>query len=244
MTKKFSASQASKFRNCHAAANLEIAIPGWVPPEEDPDADNAANRGTLMHEIFANVMNLRLRDAKYLIEAMEYVLEVRSRRRFHTLIEVTEIADWLPSASPTTADLVLYLSDELHVFDLKTGKIPVDVRHNDQLLFYAATYLKYAPKAKEVHLHIVQPFADVMEEWVVDVKDLYIWMVSTSDHDVEIMIGDTTFGPGDHCLFCPANPHSRAAKGSPACPAMMQLLYPVPQINRSAVLALDNEEDE
>ena len=58
------------------------------------------------------------------------------------------VAEWLPSKPGTTADLVLYVADEIHVIDLKTGKIPVLVYDNQQLLFYAATYGHLAPKAK------------------------------------------------------------------------------------------------
>ena len=147
-----------------------------------------------------------------------------------------------PSATYTTADLVLYLADEMHVFDLKTGKIPVSPVDNDQLLFYAATYMKYAPKAKEFHLHIVQPWAQITEEFVVTKDELYAWMVDTINHDVLILDGDTTFGPGDHCLFCPANPHGRGAKGRPFCPVMLQLLYPEQLVDDAAVLAAAEEE--
>lgn len=45
-----------------------------------------------------------------------------------------------------------------------------------------------------------------------------------------------TFSPGDHCKFCPANPHGRGAKGKPYCPAMMGLLYPQPAVNYDEML--------
>jgi hypothetical protein len=44
--------------------------------------------------------------------------------------------------------------------------------------------------------------------------------------------------PSDHCKFCPAYPHSRAAeKGSPPCPVTLQLLYPK-VVNEDEILAL------
>lgn len=245
MPEKFSASQAGKFRNCHASANLDLAIPNWTPPVEDPAADNAANRGSRMHEVFAGVMGLKTSDMFQMTDAILYVAQFRNRRRYKVLVEVTEKADWLPSMPCTTADLVLYLSDELHIFDLKTGKIPVSPVRNDQLLYYAATYWKYAPKAKEVHLHIVQPWAagaPAGEEWIVGDVELLKWMYDTIDHDVQILNGSRTFSPGDHCRFCDANPHSRGAKGRPFCPAMMQLLYPEPLIDEAAVFAAAEEE--
>jgi len=243
MPEKFSASQAKKFMNCHAAANLDIAIPNWEPPIEDPDADTAANRGTRMHELFAGIMSLSISDTERMVQALDYVNGVRARRRFKSLIEVPQRADWLASEPWTTADLVLYLQDEIHVLDLKTGRIFVDVKDNEQMLFYAATYLKFAPRAKEVHMHIVQPWADNIAEEVVSVDDLAAWMNEAATHDLDILDGDTTFMPGDHCLFCPANPHARTAKGSPLCPAMMQVLYPSPEADIDAVMRIAEGEE-
>lgn len=191
-----------------------------------------------MHELFANFMSLSTTDAVRMVQAMTYVMEVRTRRRFKVLTEVTEQADWLPSNPPTTADLVLYLSDELHVLDLKTGKIEVDVIDNDQMLFYAATYAKYAPRATEVHLHIVQPWADNVAEWVVSMQDLSNWIDETVSHDLQIMDGDVAFSPGDHCQFCPANPHTRGARGNPLCPVMLEMLYPSPPISVDDIMKL------
>ena len=61
-------------------------------------------------------------------------------------------------------------------------------------------------------------------------------MADAIEHDVLITDGDTTFQPGDHCMFCSANPHSRAAKGKPLCPAMMQMLYPKEPLDLAAIL--------
>ena len=61
MIERFSASVASRHIQCRGSANLEAAIPNWVPPEVDDTADNAANRGTIMHEMFAGIMSLKLR---------------------------------------------------------------------------------------------------------------------------------------------------------------------------------------
>ena len=46
MPEKFSASRVARHMQCHASANLDLAIPNWTPPVEDPNQDNAANRGT------------------------------------------------------------------------------------------------------------------------------------------------------------------------------------------------------
>lgn len=224
---------------CHASANLPMAIPNWVPPEEDPNADTAANRGTKMHELFAMLMALPLRDAGHMEEALRYVNTVRQGRRFKSLIEVSVQASWLVGQPYTTADLVLYTQDELHIFDLKTGQIPVSAVENAQLMYYAITYGLLAPRAKGAYLHIVQPWAGVMECWFADAPRLGQFMQDAQTHELQIRQGSITFGPSDSCQFCPANPHGRGARGAPLCPIMMELLYPRVDVDEDEILKGD-----
>lgn len=226
MPEKFSASRAARHMHCHASANLELAIPGWQPPVQDPTQDNAANRGTHLHEVFAEAMKLSPKNLEKFSEAIAYIAELRAKRRFSVLIEEPMEADWLPSKPMTTADLVLWVKDEIHVVDLKTGKIPVSAHNNEQLMFYAATYGHLAPKALGVYVHIVQPWADVMESWFVDVGRLALFMNEAKQANDAIQAGSTQFQPSDSCMFCPAHPHSRGLKGQPLCPAMLDILYP------------------
>lgn len=233
---KFSASVAKRHIGCTGSANLELSIPNWVAPERDPDADNAANRGTIMHEIFANVMALPVKDQVHMAEAISYVAAIRATRRFKSLIETPMKAMWLKSTPSTTADLVLYVADELHVFDFKTGKIPVDPWENEQLMYYAVTYAPLAMKAKGAHLHIVQPSAGITTGWFASAQRLHQFAEDAKAAEAAILAGNTDLVPGDHCLFCPANPHSRGAKGRPFCPAMMSMLYPGVGINEKEML--------
>jgi hypothetical protein len=221
---------------CTASANLDVAIPNWIPPVKDDTADNAANRGTIMHALFAGVMELKAKDAYMLAKAIEYVAQVRESRRFKSVIEAPMKAVWLDSTPTTTADLVLYVADEIHIFDLKTGAIPVEVVDNDQMMYYAATYGVLAPKAKGVHLHIVQPWAGVMEAWYVTTAEIGAFIAAARQTEMDIMARVVEFHPGDHCQFCPANPHGRGLKGRPYCPAMMELLYPQAPIDEDEML--------
>jgi Protein of unknown function (DUF2800) len=222
---------------CHASANLELAIPHWVPPVKDPLADNAANRGSQMHEYFANIAVLPARDIAAMSVALEYVAKIRGRRRFKVLSEHTVQANWLVVPTSTTADLVFYTSDEIHVFDLKTGKIPVAVKDNEQLLFYAASYAHLAPRANGVMLHIVQPWANGCDSWFATTTDIGNFMRDAVAAEKAVAAQDVTFTPSDHCLFCPANPHGRGLKGRPLCPAMMSMLYP-PIVDEDEILGL------
>ena len=223
---RFSASQASKFMNCHGAANLELAIPNWVPPVDDRTAATAANHGTDLHDKFAGLMTMTSKDILMMAKAMEYVATIRRTRKFSVLIEAQVKAEWLVTKPTTQADLVLYVGDEIHVFDLKTGTTLVTAYENYQLMYYALCYGPLAPKAKGVHLHIVQPWADNMEGWFASADRLQEFMLDAQQTELDLMAGDTTLSPGNHCTFCPANPQGRGLRGKPYCPAMMQLYYP------------------
>jgi Protein of unknown function (DUF2800) len=226
MAERFSASVAGRHMACHASANLELAIPGWVPPVDDRTVDNAANRGTSMHELFAKVMELGAHDLDNMARAIAYIARLRKTRRFNVLIEQSIKATWLPGSPDTTVDLVLYTADEIHVIDLKTGRVRVEVVGNEQLLYYGVCFSPLAPRAKGVTLHIVQPWADNCESWFADTNELSAFMTKAQVTANKIAAGDVTFGPSDHCTFCPANPHARTVKGSPLCPALMQIYYP------------------
>ncbi len=233
--KRFSASSASKMMACHASANLEVAIPGFVEPART--YGGAAQAGTDVHKVIEDLMKIeyvtKSRTSKFnandMIAAgklLAYIGEVWSRRRFTALNEAAGDTSWLQSTPQTNADVVFYTQDEIHILDPKWGTVPVEVVGNKQLLFYAASFAHLAPKAKGVTVHIVQPRIDNMEEWFIDTLTLKAFMDEAIAAEAAILGGDVTFQPGDHCTFCPANPHSRGGKGSPSCPVMLDLLYP------------------
>lgn len=242
MPERFSASNVAKHIACPASANLELAIPHWQQP--DPRQGGAADHGTDMHAIFEKLMNLTRADQLAFIKVLQYITDLRTGKRFNVITEQSVEAIWLkpdPATGKlpkTTVDLVFYTQTEIHVIDLKWGRIEVPVVDNEQLLYYAACYAPLAPKAKEINLHILQPNAENLERWVVTATELGAWMDKAKKAQARIHAGDTTFGPSDHCKFCPAYPHSRGEKGKPLCPATMQLLYPAP-FDEDAILGLD-----
>ncbi len=239
MPERFSASVAGQHMACHASANLDLAIRGWEPPVEDRTKDNAANRGTAKHEMLEPLVKLSPGDLRHMIKFLTYVSGVRDLRRFNVLVEQSMTAEWLDTKPKTTADYVFYTQDEIHVLDGKWGRIKVDVVENHQLMFYGVTYSHLAPKAKGVHLHILQPYADNYDTWFADTNRLAQFMADARAAEAAIQAGSTTFQPGDHCTFCPANPHSRGDKGHPLCPSMMQLLgYGFRDVDEDELLAL------
>ena len=236
VTDKFSASQAPRLIQCPSSGNLDVAIEGWVPPVVDHDK-GAKGKGTEIHKIFENSAKYTASDMLMIAKAIEYVATLRQKRRFKILTEFQTVADWLPSKPHTTMDLVLYVQDEIHIVDYKTGKIPVNPVGNEQLMFYALCAAHLAPKAKGVTVHIVQPWAEIMEGWFADTVTLQDFMKLAQQQEAKVTSKTIEFGPGDHCTFCPANPHSRGDKGSPLCPVMMDLLYPQ-HIDEDEILSL------
>lgn len=233
MPERFSASNAAKHMECPASANLELAIPNYQPPEED-DKIRASDEGTAAHVVFESLMGYTPSELRAWIQVLDYIEKLRTTRRFKVATELQVEATWLAVDPKTgkhpgsTLDLALYTQDELHVLDLKWGKIPVPVFDNVQTIFYALCVLHLAPKAKGVTIHILQPRADNMEHQWIPATELKKWEAKLIAAQARVNAEDVTFGPSDHCKFCPAYPHSRGQKGAPLCPATMQLLYPSP----------------
>lgn len=264
MSERFSASNAARLMSCSASANLELAIPNWQPPVRDDNVGAKAKGAkihSLVHELLSiqtvtakSVKKFNAKDMANTAAMLQYVADLMSTRRFNILSEHEEVTDWLANPGKTTADLVLYTQDELHIIDFKVGAVPVDVFENYQLMFYAVTYAKYAPKAKGVTVHIVQPWAKdwvpakpgwypnipTTSSWYVDTVRLKQFMADALAAEQKIIAKDTTFGPSDSCLFCPAYPHSRGDKGAPLCPTTLQLLYPRPEADEDAMLNLED----
>lgn len=232
---RFSASVASKHIACHASANLELAIPDITLP--GPSEDTAASaRGTAMHLILEQAGAYTARQMLGIARAMQYVAELRMKRRFKILLEADGTGWWLTDTPRTKADVVLYVADEIHVVDYKFGTIPVAAAGNSQGKYYALAFAPLAQKAKGVWFHIVQPFADNIESVFFTAAELEEFKQETIAADVAIQAGSTKFGPSDACMFCPANPHGRGTKADKFCPAMMQVLYPS-NIDEDALLA-------
>jgi hypothetical protein len=238
--KKFSASQAESMIGCHASADLEKAIPGFKLPENDPNREpsipenigfivdmidkvstdtgssKAASRGSMLHACVATLLAEFSTAGKFemLTELFIRLNHVLQRRRFKMLVEVTALLDWLQRPVPTTADLVLYTADELHVWDWKFGTMPVNVAAL-QLKIYALAFLHLAPKAKGVWVHVLQPgnYAEVY----FDLDQLQAAKDLVLQHEAEVIGGDLTFNTGKQCEFCPASPYTRGAKGNISC---------------------------
>ena len=236
MHDRLSASYAERLMACPGSADLEVSIPGFQYPVVDEEK-GAKGKGHLWHAALETIVGSTTPGELHnFIRALEYVAELRASRRFKVLTEATVEIPWLTTKPKTTVDLILYTQDELHILDYKTGKIPVEAFNNAQLLYYAAAWLHLAPKAKTVLLHIVQPWADNIDTWMVTRKRVSEFISELKDAEKEILSGSVALNPGDHCKFCAANPHTRGDKGTIMCPPMMDILYPRVTVDEEEIL--------
>lgn len=200
--------------SCHAASNLEAALPGYQPVDS---GSPAASRGTDIHAVLAAALVVGTNaDLKDIIKMLQYVADLRDSRRFNMLVEHKMWMSWMQDPSQTTADVVLYLMDEIHIIDHKAGSIVVDP-DAPQLITYAAAALSegLAPKAEGVWLHVNQPRANNQVKTWISRKEVERFIQEQKRHEEEMAAGDLSFGPSyKACLFCPANPASRGAKGN------------------------------
>lgn len=178
------------------------------------------------------------KELKFLADAIEYfnsVVFITGTANLHQEEKVT--IDWLTSRPRTTADVVVWDEETLHIIDWKTGAIAVDAVDNTQLEFYAAAWIhRVPPSVQKISVHIVQP--GNTSQWLFSRRALMNRMAELEQAEARVLAKDLTLVPSDHCKFCPANPHSRGDKGTPSCPAMLKLLYPPMPADEDAILDL------
>jgi hypothetical protein len=163
---------------------------------------------------------------RFLAATATYMADLLERNTARAVVygEQSVVATWLPSTPPTTPDVAIVGDSVLEIVDYKTGAIKVEPTDNDQLMFYAACWLKMAPNATEFTVHVLQP--DNLTSWTAPVSYLKEWMKRAIAADKRIQAKDLTLNPSDHCTFCPANPWGRGDKSEAKCPAQHRLLYP------------------
>lgn len=136
---------------------------------------------------------------------------------------------WLQTKPQTTPDLWVYYPQIRHLVmvDYKSGAIPVQAKDNKQLLYYTVTVTEQEPEInpETITLRVMQPGNDSSHD--ISRAELEAWRDEALAAEQRIINKDLTLVPSDKgCTFCPANPHTRGDKGTPLCPAMMDLLYP------------------
>ena len=159
--------------------------------------------------------------AEALLKVEEIIESFPVREDVMMQVEEKRPATWLVTEPKTTVDLIIHDAHTMYVIDLKMGDIDVTATGNEQLLYYAQTWR--LPTFKRIVLMILQ--RNNINEWALSTSYLDSWIIRMQESERAILDGDLKLTPGDHCKFCPANPHGRGDKGNKSCPAMLQLVY-------------------
>jgi len=212
-----SASRIPRIIACPASYKLENMMPR-------EDTSPAAARGTYIHELAEKILRANGISAAFYDEnaedldiAMDYVefIHKLSQGAKKSLYEYN-VNKGLQSIHPDlggTADAVIIKGNELHVVDLKTGRVPVGVENNHQLMTYALGVARQlnAPDDIEVHLHIWQPNNVSSWHWGNWVK-LIEFKEELEKAAAAAELDDAPTNPSnDSCKYC---------KAKPICPAL------------------------
>src|SRR5690606_4241257 len=97
MTVRFSASNAARLMSCPGSANLELAIPGWVPPVEDPSKWKARGTGTDLHAVLEPFGTDPMLDLEFKLDMLAAFHVLHKTKRDKITADVVETADWISS---------------------------------------------------------------------------------------------------------------------------------------------------
>jgi hypothetical protein len=109
-----------------------------------------------------------------------------------------------------TADAVIIGKNRLVVCDFKTGKFPVEVKKNKQLMIYGLGALaRYGNESTTLELTIVQPRSfhpdGPIRSWDISATDLVSWGYESLQKATEACEEKKPdLNVGDHCRFCNA----------------------------------------
>ena len=99
MPKRFSASSAAQLMHCPGSANLELAIPGWVPPVVDEMA-GAKGVGTNVHAVLEPLVG---KPTNHLVEYADLVRKLANlhwTKRRPLLSDPNELQQWMLKEMP------------------------------------------------------------------------------------------------------------------------------------------------
>jgi len=201
----------------------------------------AADRGTLLHEAMTRLTTGHWPRAEHAV-GFSWMNQTVSQRdaRQALLPALRAVEKWLDGRPAQYEVQVKFKSirqaggtadvlSEHGVADYKFGRMPVDVKKNEQMMFYAAAALECGalPKRSEYSLCIIQP----------EVKKTPMVDVVTHDELIDITARlkaaaanakskKPRFSAGDHCQWCPARQTCRVRVESPFAALKAALTQP------------------
>lgn len=192
---------------------LHEVQPAWV----EEDVETGAMTSHPEKEIQTSPKLIR-----FLADAVRYIYNLADLHEGAVVrTEDTRVAEWTQTKPKTSADVTINSPKRIDIVDLKTGTIPVEAFENEQLLYYLETYMEGTEV--ELYVHVIQPGNESV--WEVPAEYLENWRESVLWAEQRILDGDRSLNPGKHCQFCPANPFTKGERGTPNCPAQVEVLF-------------------
>ena len=229
---RFSPSGSKRWLACPASIQLAESIPFVM------DTTRPAAQGTLVHHMVEMLLKDRLENVSlsdywlgreeeidgFNIEvtkdmvscAEQYVEYVQTRLEEldgRLLIEEKVHIDEISQECWGTVDALVLgkKSNRIAVIDLKSGKFPVDVINNEQLMIYGLGALsRYGNESTTIELTIVQPTSfhrdGKIRSWDISAENLVEWGFNILKPAIEACLEEEpVFNAGkDQCRFCRA----------------------------------------
>lgn len=199
-------------------AKRALACPGSLQYRSS-GSSAAADRGTLLHEVMTKITTGELARIEHAVGMSGYGQRVTQRDARAALMPAHRaVQTWLDGRTATYEAQVKFKSirnaggtadvlAEHGIADYKFGTRPVEVKKNEQMMFYAAAALEcgaLTPR-KEYSLCIIQPA--VKKTPMVDIvthEELLDLTARLKDAAKNARSKKPRFASGDHCTFCPA----------------------------------------
>ena len=211
-------------------AKRALACPGSLNHKSDGRSSAAADRGTLLHDCMTRLTSGELLRPEHAVGQRHGDLIVTNQdARSALLPALRAVESWLDGRPARyevrvkfksirnaggTADV---LTDH-GVADYKFGTRPVDVKRNEQMMFYAAAALEQGElePRKEYELCIIQPA--IKKTPMVDVvthEELVEITARLKEAAKNAKSSKPRYASGEHCTFCPARQTCRTRLESP-----------------------------
>lgn len=182
-----------------------IKCPGSAVDNPPDDGNEAADRGTRLHEytnrILAGgvVQESEYKDSeehKHVMDCVAYVLAHKEGHDMHLELRIESV---IIQDHGGTMDVLLSKQNYLHTIDFKFGVMPVAGEDNKQLLSYLLLAYEKYPNAERFFGTIVQPAVFGTPRCVEFTKEQVV------NHGYEVMMADIEdhTEAGSHCRWCP-----------------------------------------
>lgn len=219
----FSPSSAHRWLRCPASVKLE---------QQYPSTSNIHSiKGSLMHDIAERVikgeeiqsfLNKTIDDILITTEMLQIIstytefIKLAIRNSDAYFLEKKVRFYKIHELGFGTADCIIIKNKTLYVIDFKTGRYPVEVCKNLQLILYAVGFFNENSlnfDINVVQLIVVQPLVSVKpSNWSLPVEKIEIIEKFARSMCLNALSDNPIFKAGEHCRFCKHRENCRELK--------------------------------